>query len=316
LLEDYSDFGEFDPKGRKAKVWQQKLIFNGVIEHINSHTPYTAYNSTLQNNEVRFSYIKYNEIFGTNYTESTLNTFVPHPLTIAHYSFDDVDCENPLFTTEVMVAELYVGTTATMGVSEEIYNLFRKDNFYVNSLYFDGTDGIGAALDMAEDLNYEPQSFAVEGIHTMTKVVDVFVPIFEIIALFLCAAVVFILVNFSSKMIKDKMHEIGILKALGTKNSTIVAVFGLQVTLIAILTCVLSTVGYYFLVGVANDVLFESMKQFVKSRVVLDLDFFTFMPKIALEDCALVAALSAISMIIPMIKIKAIKPVKIIKAKE
>jgi hypothetical protein len=79
---------------------------------------------------------------------------------------------------------------------------------------------------------------------------------------------------------------------------------------------VLSTVGYYFLVDVANDVLFESMKQFVKSRVVLDLDFFTFMPKIALEDCALVAALSAVSMLIPMIKIKAIKPVKIIKAKE
>jgi ABC-type antimicrobial peptide transport system permease subunit len=189
-------------------------------------------------------------------------------------------------------------------------------DIYYNALYCEGQEKIGKMMNAASDLNYTQQNHMIEGIHTMTKVVDVFVPIFEIIALFLCAAVVFILVNFSSKMIKDKMHEIGILKALGTKNSTIVAVFGLQVVLIAILTCVLSTVGYYFLVGVANDVLFGSMKQFVKSRVVLDLDFFTFMPKIALEDCALVAALSAISMIIPMIKIKAIKPVKIIKAKE
>jgi ABC-type antimicrobial peptide transport system permease subunit len=260
---------------------------------------------------------KYNEIFGTEYTTDNLDKFIPHKVTMTHYDYNDVDKQNPLFSIEVTIAGLLEkNASRTMDVSQDIYELFAKDYIRTYSLYFDGTDGIGVALDAAEELNFEGQSYAVEGIHTMTKVVDVFVPIFEIIALFLCAAVVFILVNFSSKMIKDKMHEIGILKALGTKNSTIVAVFGLQVVLIAILTCVLSTVGYYFLVDVANDVLFESMKQFVKSRVVLDLDFFTFMPKIALEDCALVAALSAVSMLIPMIKIKAIKPVKIIKAKE
>lgn len=117
-------------------------------------------------------------------------------------------------------------------------------------------------------------------------------------------------------MIKDKMHEIGILKALGAKNSTIGAVFGLQVALIAILTCILSTVGYYFFIDLANDVLIESLKRFAKSMIVLDLDFLTFKPDIALINCALVAALATLSMIIPMIKIKAIKPVKIIKAKE
>ena len=184
------------------------------------------------------------------------------------------------------------------------------------ALYLDGTEGIGAALDIAEEHNFEVQSIMVEGIHTMTNVIDVFVPIFEIIALFLCAAAVFILMSFSTKMIKSKMHEIGILKALGTKNSTIGAVFGLQVVLIAILTCVLSTVGYYYIVGVANDVLFESMKRFATGNVVLDLEFFTFMPSIALEDCALIGILAMISMLIPMIKIKAIKPVKIIKAKD
>ena len=120
--------------------------------------------------------------------------------------------------------------------------------------------------------------------------------------------------SFSTKMIKSKMHEIGILKALGTKNSTIGAVFGLQVVLIAILTCVLSTVGYYYIVGVANDVLFESMKRFATGNVVVDLDFLTFKPEIAVENCILILALA--SLIIPMIKIKAIKPVKIIKAKD
>jgi ABC-type antimicrobial peptide transport system permease subunit len=203
-----------------------------------------------------------------------------------------------------------------MCVSQNLYDLFRKDTFYANALYLDGTDGIGAALDMAEELNFEVQSFAVEGIHTMTKAVDVFVPIFELIAIFLCVGVVFILVNFSSKMINDKMHEIGIMKALGTKNSSIGAIFGLQVVLIAILTCILATAGYFFFIDLANDVLIESLKRLAPSSIVLDLDFLTFKPVIAAENCILVGALALVSLVLPFIKIRFIEPVKIIKSKE
>ena len=266
---------------------------------------------------IRMNVTKYNEIFGTQYTDDNRNDFIPHTVTMTHYDYNDVDRKNALFSTKVTICGLLpVNAGRTMDVSQDIYELFSKDSIRVYSLYLDGTDGIGAALDAAEKLNFEPQSFAVEGIHTMTKAVDVFIPIFELIAIFLCVGVIFILVNFSSKMINDKMHEIGILKALGTKNSSIGAIFGLQVALIAILTCILATAGYYFFIDLANDVLIESLARLAPNSVVLDLDFLTFQPQIALENCVLVGALALISLIFPMIKIKAIKPVKIIKAKD
>jgi ABC-type antimicrobial peptide transport system permease subunit len=203
-----------------------------------------------------------------------------------------------------------------MDVSDDIHALFAKDAVRTYSLYFDGTDGIGSALKVAEDLHYQQQSIAIEGIHTMTKAVDVFVPIFELVAIFLCLGVVFILVNFASKMIRDKMHEIGILKALGTKNTSIGVIFGLQIVLIAALTCVLSTAGYYLFIDLANDVLVESLKRLTPLNVVIDLDFLTFQPGIAILNCGLVVVLALISLVTPMIKIKMIKPVKIIKAKD
>lgn len=219
-----------------------------------------------------------------------------------------------------MIAELNTrdssGTYNAILVSDEIYEEFEDNNFFPYSLYLDGTDGIGAALDAAEKLNFEPQSFAVEGIHTMTKAVDVFIPIFELIAIFLCVGVIFILVNFSSKMINDKMHEIGILKALGTKNSSIGAIFGLQVALIAIFTCILASAGYYFFIDLANDVLIESLMRLAPNSVVLDLDFLTFNLPIAIKNCILVIILAAISLIVPFIKIRFIEPVKIIKSRE
>ena len=258
---------------------------------------------------------EYYELFGTNYDSESINNFVPHTVKLSHYAFSDVERKDPLFEIEVNIVALNSGNTCWY-LSSDVAELFADAQIYYNALYLDGTDGIGAALDAAEKLNFEPQSFAVEGIHTMTKAVDVFIPIFELIAIFLCVGVIFILVNFSSKMINDKMHEIGILKALGTKNSSIGAIFGLQVALIAILTCILATAGYYFFIDLANDVLIESLMRLAPGHVVLDLDFLTFQPKIALENCVLVGALALISLIFPMIKIKAIKPVKIIKAKD
>ena len=122
-------------------------------------------------------------------------------------------------------------------------------------------------------------------------------------------------INFSSRMIKDKMHEIGILKALGTQNGTIATVFGLQVLLIAIFTCVLSTIGYYYFIDIANDVLIESLKKMTE-RVVLDLDFLIFQQDIARDNCILVFLLAFIALVAPMVKVKVIKPVKIIKTKD
>ena len=269
----------------------------------------------LPENSIRMNYVKYNELFGTNYSETNLDEFIPHKITLSHHEYDDINNQNPLFSKEVTIIGLHA-SDALMFTSPEILELFQKDFVRTQGLYLDGTDGIGAALDAAEKLNFEPQSFAVESIHTMTKAVDVFIPIFELIAIFLCVGVIFILVNFSSKMINDKMHEIGILKALGTKNSSIGAIFGLQVALIAILTCILATAGYYFFIDLANDVLIESLMRLAPGHVVLDLDFLTFKLPIAIKNCILVIILAAISLVAPFIKIRFIESVKIIKSRE
>jgi ABC-type antimicrobial peptide transport system permease subunit len=270
----------------------------------------------MEKNTIRMDFSVYNGLFGTAFDHTNMHNFVPHKITITQYENTDVNNENPLFEpVEVTIVGLFSGTYDMM-VDQDLYELFKKDFVRPYFLYFDGTDGIGAVLDTAEKHNFQPHSYAVEGIHTMTTAVDVFVPIFELVAIFLCIGVIFILMSFSSKMIKGKMHEIGIMKALGAKNSSIGVVFGLQVVLIAILTCILASAGYFVFIDLANEVLVESMMRFNPSGVVLDLKFLTFQPKIAVENCILVGILALVSLVLPMIRIKAIKPVKIIKAKD
>ncbi|MBO5931127.1 MAG: hypothetical protein J6Q70_02700, partial [Clostridia bacterium] len=261
---------------------------------------------------------KYNEIFGTNYSTLNYDTFVPHKVMLSHYGYEDEEHSSPLFQKEVTILALHTAASScgTIYASPSVYELFKKDAVREIALYMDGVDGIGNTMELMEDLNYTPHSLAIEGIHTMTRAVDVFIPIFELIAIVLCVGVVFILISFSSRMIKDKMHEIGILKALGTQNGTVGTVFGLQVVLIALLTCILSVAGYYYFIDLANDVLIESLKRLARGHIVLDLDFLIFQKGIAIQNCVLVVVLAIVALIPPMIRVKVIKPVKIIKTKD
>ena len=86
--------------------------------------------------------------------------------------------------------------------------------------------------------------------------------------------------------------------------------------LIALCTIILSTTGYFVFIGLANDVLIESLRQLAPLHVVLDLEFLTFKLNIVLINSILVVILTIISFIIPMLKIYRIKPVQIIKTKE
>jgi putative ABC transport system ATP-binding protein len=277
-----------------------------------------ALGDDIEDDSIVLNYQRYNEIFGTSYTALTLDTFVPHKATITHYDYDDEDHANPMFQKEVTICALHSasGTSSTMFAGQNVYNLFLEDAVRPTALYLDSNQGLGGVLSIAEERNYEPQSFIIEGIHTMTRAVEVFIPLFELVAIVLCAGIIFILINFSTRVIKDKMHEIGILKAVGTQNGTVAAIFGLQMFLIAVLTCVMMTIGYYFFIDLANDVLIESLRRIAPSYVMLDLEFLTFQTSIVRDNCIMVAILTIISLVIPMAKIKTIKPIQIIKTRD
>lgn len=273
---------------------------------IDSRTP-------LKDGEINMNIDVYNEIFKTDWNISNVDQFVPHKITISQYRNDDVELKNQLTTIEVMVSSLIPTASQFSG---DVAKKISQNQVFAIGLYFNGVNGIGNAIDLMDKLNYEYQFVELEAITTMTKAVDVFIPIFELVAIVLCAGIVFILISFSLKMIKDKIHDIGILKALGCKNSTIGIIFGLQLLLIAICTIILSTIGYFFFIDLANDVLIESLKVLAPSHIVLDLDFLTFKINVVGVNSLLVVILTIVSFIIPMLKIYNIKPVQIIKTKE
>ncbi len=295
--------------------WSHKLCFDGSKEYIGS-AGYVSYDKgkNLKNGQVSMPYRMYNEIFGTKYDDSNLGSFKPHTVTMSQYGYYDTDRKDALFTQEITIASLHNGST--MYVASDVRDLFAQNHIRQTGLYLNGIDAISNVLDVASDRNFTQESLTVEGILTMTRAVKVFSAIFSLINIGLCIAVVLVFVAFATKMIRDKLHEIGILKALGTGTGTVCFIFGLQIALVALFTCLISTVGYYALIDFANLVLVESMKELVPSQLVLEMRFLAFDLEVLLRNYALIVILSAVSLFTPIRRISKIQPVQIIKARE
>jgi ABC-type antimicrobial peptide transport system permease subunit len=227
----------------------------------------------------------------------------------------DIENKNMILSFDVTIKQL-IGTSATFHCGESLYKMFHYNSIYEKGFYYNSNEHVNLITEFCKDDKFHLKSYIIDGVETMVKAVNIFVPIFELIAIILCVGIVFILVNFSIRMIQDKLHDIGILKALGTQNKSVGTIFGLQILLIAILTIIMSTIGYYYFVGIANDILVASLKEFATTSVVLELDFLVFKYEIVYIDIILIMALCILSLFIPMLKIKRIKPVKIIKTKE
>lgn len=298
-----------------AYAWSYKLRFDGKHDYIIADG-YISYDfdTSLQGSQVTMGTKMYNAIFGTSYNADNLDTFVAHTAQIAQYAYYDTDNQSAMFDSAVEIVGLYNGDG--MRVSRSVRGLFDKSHIRQTGIYFDGLSHLSDILDLAEERGFIQDSITLEGILTLNRCVLLFVFIFRLVNIALCAAVVFIFISFSTKMIRDKLHEIGIMKALGTGRGTIGFIFGLQIGLIAIFTCLVSGLGYYYLIEPANDLFILSLREMVPSQLVLDLDVLVFIPGVVVENVILIAVLSVISLVVPMAKIGKIQPVKIINNRD
>ena len=293
-------------------MWSHKVCFDGKDYTIADG--YVSVDSSLPAGQVTMSHQMYNALFGTTYNPDNLATFAPHTAQLSQYAYYDADNETALFTAQVHIAGLYVGEG--MRVSKDVGDLFARNHIRQTGVYLDGLSHLSDVLDVAGERGFVQDSITLEGILTLTRCVQLFMLIFRLVNIVLCAAVVFIFVSFSTKMIQDKLHQIGILKALGTDRGTINFIFGMQIGLIAVCTCLISGVGYYFLVEPANSLFVTSLREMVPSQLVLDLDVLVYIPEVLLQNVLLIAILAVISLVIPMSKIGNIQPVKIINTRQ
>ena len=294
-------------------VYTRNFFVNGVdasstISYISCGS---YFDCVLGDNEVFMDVEAYNKIFGTEYTYGNCDTFVPHAI-----SFLSSDFNNEVtYSKQMTVAGIGKCKGGNMLLADNVFYEYKEKMFHCYGVYADGED-VSGFINYTMDNGYSNMSLKMSAIQTMSQAVETFNKFFEFIAMILVCACVFIITSFGVKNIKSKMYEVGVMKALGCKLSSFFVIFGLHTLLIAFTTIVVFVVGYVAFANVANHILLESLKAITPTKIMLDLQFIKFDWQLALINSAVVVFISIVSTIIPIILLRRIKPVTIIKAKE
>lgn len=294
-------------------VYTRNFFVNGVdasstISYISCGS---YFDCVLGDNEVFMDVEAYNKIFGTEYTYGNCDTFVPHAISFLSSDFNN----EVVYSKQMTVAGIGKCKGGNMLLADNVFYEYKEKMFHCYGVYADGED-VSGFINYTMDNGYSNISLKMSAIQTMSQAVETFNKFFEFIAMILVCACVFIITSFGVKNIKSKMYEVGVMKALGCKLSSFFVIFGLHTLLIAFTTIVAFVVGYVAFANVANHILLESLKAITPTKIMLDLQFIKFNWQLALINSAVVVFISIVSTIIPIILLRRIKPVTIIKAKE
>lgn len=294
-------------------VYTRNFFVNGV--DASSTIPFIScgsyFDCVLGDNEVFMDVEVYNKIFGTEYTYGNCDTFVPHAI-----SFLSSDFNNEVtYSKQMTVAGIGKCKGGNMLLADNVFYEYKEKMFHCYGVYVDGED-VSGVINYTIDNGYSNISLKMSAVQTMSQAVEVFNRFFEFIVAILVCACVFIITSFGVKNIKAKIYEVGVMKALGCKLSRFFVIFGLHTLLIAVATIVVSVAGYVAFANVANHILVESLKAIAPAKIMLDLQFIKFDWQFALINSAAVVLISIVSTTIPIILLKRIKPITIIKAKE
>ena len=212
------------------------------------------------------------------------------------------DNPTPGFSTHYMISE------------EDILEL-KKVDIVPYAVYLENYENADVLLNTMSEKYFSWHSTNGTAVTLLNQSVSMFYDLFTIFEIMLIILIAVFLASYSIRSVKSNYYQIGVIKAIGGRSSDISKIYTAQTALLTILVCILTYIGAFYLVDVANNVLVESFTRITNASIG-SISIIQFDPKIVAITIAIAFVLSILSTIAPLLALHRIKPINIIKAKE
>ena len=145
------------------------------------------------------------------------------------------------------------------------------------------------------------------------QLLSVFYEVFAYISMVVILAIFLIIILNASTIIRQNVYEIGVMKALGAKTSELVVIFTLQMVITCLGVCLLLYSCSNIFMNFANKLLCSGISAYVVSDVLYNV--IVFSPKFFIINIVSVSVFTIFSIMVPILAIRKIKPLKIIKTR-
>ena len=117
-------------------------------------------------------------------------------------------------------------------------------------------------------------------------------------------------------MVMKKKKEMGVIRAIGGRMSDLTLSLVIQILLITIFTIIVSIIIYSFGINVTNDIITSSLEKMNQMPYFKQITIVAFNIKHVIINSSIILLSSIIASIIPLIIIRGLNPIAIIRSKE
>ena len=271
----------------------------------------------LEGDEVWMAVNLYNEFFGTNVTDKNSPDFSEKTLYIYNFGVDQDTSEPARHTTKLVIKDVYTsvyGETfrGSLGKTREIMDF----NMFTYGYVFDDID---SSYNVYEALNpymfYSPQH-SFEAVFNAINVINIFSRIFLSIFIVLLAVLMLIVVMHSLRMMKREKYRFGVYKSLGYSNKYLNASVFVANLFTMALILVASMLVSFALSFLVNYILQAGFYFYTRNNLYHLIRLLIFRFDYALYFNLITLGIFLVTTLIPLQKIRKVKPNNIIKDSE
>lgn len=272
----------------------------------------------LASDEIHMNYLTYNSYFGGKYNTKNLDTFPGDVMSVTFTtSLGDV-----FYTKEFKVTKLFAKTHYydNYRLSKEVYDEIFNNMIFPYSVSLDSKTG--RIYDLAhylekdlEDGYYSP-SLETHMMYSTVELFSAFKEVFRFLSYLLIGAIALIILLNANTIIKHNVYEIGLMKAFGAKTRDLVFMFSLQMFFSSLMVCILLYTSSEIFINLADVLLKNGIASYNPSgKNYLTFHTFVFLDGYFYINISLIALATITSVIIPILAIRKIKPLTIIRTR-
>lgn len=283
-------------------------------EYIQAPAGHIYKNKDLEKDDIKINVAGYNAIFGTNITSSTDADFAERTIYVQNFGIEQDIFSTPKRTTKLVIKDVYVAESGPLFYCSKQKLVELQDFYQISFAYmFDNVyEGFKLYQTLAPEGFYCSQN-SFSAVFRTVDIAAIFGRIFKSIFVVLIAIELLLIILHINKTINKEKYTFGVYKTLGYSNGHLI-----DATLIAnIITMLIVFVGAIVSTALlslaANFFLQGGFYIYTHNSLYLELSIVSFNFLHVLIYTGIVLAGIALASLIPLLRIRKIKPTNIIR---
>lgn len=287
------------------------------VEQSYNCNAYTYYNSELDENTMMMNINLYNKLFNKTVTLNDRADFEEKEIVLSNYAIDQDSRDTPKTKLTLKIVDVTNDVFGGFGVVDKAsYEKLADDAIFEYALIFDNVEQSFLINETAQENFFYTTLNAFDAMFNICNIIEIFSSVF----IFFVVALLFIefimIVSHNLRTIKKNQYRIGVYKGIGCPSSVFSWACIFNTITLVVSTFITSILFVFVSSSLINSILVKKFEEFIKSKVIADFTFVGFSATNLILYMTLVLVVGGISILVPILKLRKLKPNLIINKAE